>query len=219
MTSVADKVDGEAVAGALDTMLCRELDRATLLEAARSNEPIAHLHGHLVALGLPVVALDDELTGLDLSLRAIAEVFAVVGRRLVPVTERDETLLLAPTLGLAARAGDAAAAAWLDELLDGTLRGGARVAVDDARVVRDDDGDHSVIRFDALPVWLAPGARVLVVATPTWTALLDLAEPGLELVSAAALATSRLGPRRCRDNASRFPSARARTGCCRSRRR
>src|SRR4029450_2447572 len=85
VTSVAaNKVDGEAVAGALDKLLDRELDRETLLEAARSNEPLGHLHGHLVALGLPVVALEHEFSGFDLSLSAIAEVFAVVGRRLVP---------------------------------------------------------------------------------------------------------------------------------------
>ena len=82
MTSVAEnKVDGEAVAGALDTMLARELDRESLLGAAHRNEPLAHLHQHLVELGLPVVALEDEFGGLDLSLSAIAEVFAVVGRR------------------------------------------------------------------------------------------------------------------------------------------
>jgi alkylation response protein AidB-like acyl-CoA dehydrogenase len=188
VTSVAENtVDGEAVAGALDTVLARELDRESLLEAARSNEPLAHLHGHLVALGLPVVALEREFSGLDLSLSAIAEVFAVVGRRLVPVTERDETLLLAPMLSLAVRAGDAAAAVWLERMLDGELRGGARVAVDDARVARKDDGEHSLIHLDHLPVWLAPGAEVVILATPTWTALLDLAEPGLELAATAAL--------------------------------
>jgi hypothetical protein len=188
VTSVAEnRVDGEAVAGALDQVLARELGRETLLEAARRNEPITHLHAHLIALGLPMVALDDEFSGLDLSLSAIAEVFAVVGNRLVPVAERDEALLLAPMLSHAARAGDAEAAVWLDRLLAGELRGGARVAVDDARVVREEDGEHSVIHLDRLPVWLAPGAEVVIVATPTWTALLDLAQPGLQLAATAAL--------------------------------
>jgi len=188
MTSLAENaLDGEAVAVALDAVLSRELDRATLLEAARRNEPLTHLHDHLVALGLPVVALEDEFAGLDLSLSAIAEVFAVVGRRLVPVAERDETLLVAPTLSFAARAGDPAAAAWLDRMVAGELRGGARVAVDDARVALDDDGEHAIIHLDDLPVWLGPGAELVVVATPTWAALLDLAEPGLELATTAAL--------------------------------
>jgi alkylation response protein AidB-like acyl-CoA dehydrogenase len=188
VTSVAEnKLDGEEVAGALDAMLARELDRATLLEAARRDEPLRHLHENLLVLGLPVVALSDEFSGLDLSLSAIAEVFAVVGRRLVPVAERDETLLLAPMLSLAARAGDVTAAAWLDGFLAGTLRGGARVAVDDARVRRVEDGDCSVIHLDGLPVWLAPDAEVVIVATPTWSALLDLLQPGLERTPTAAL--------------------------------
>ena len=188
MTSLTEnKLDGEAVAVALDTVLARELDREALLEAARRNEPLTHLHDHLVALGFPVVALEDEFSGLDLSLGAIAEVFAVVGRRLVPVAERDETLLLAPMLGVAVRAGDPAAAVWLDRMVAGELRGGARVAVDDARVVREDDDEHAIIQLDDLPVWLAPGAEVVVLATPTWAALLDLAEPGLELTATAAL--------------------------------
>ena len=188
MTSLAEnRVDGEAVAQALDALLARELPRATLLDAAQRDEPLAHLHGHLVELGLPLVALDDDFAGLDLSLSAIAEVFAVVGRRLVPVTERDEALLLTPMLSVAAREGDAAAAVWLERLLAGGLRGGARVAVDDARVRRDDDGDHAVVHLDRLPVSLAPGAEVVILATPTWTALLDLADPGIEHVTTPAL--------------------------------
>ena len=188
MTSVAEnKVDGEAVAGALDAMLARELDRDALLGTAHRNEPLTHLHQHLVELGLPMVALEDEFAGLDLSLGAIAEVFAVIGRRLVPVSERDEALLLAPMLSVAARAGDASATGWLDRLLTGELRGGARVAVDDDRVVAEDDGEHTVIHLDRLPVWMAPGAELVVIATPTWTALLDLAAPGLELTATAAL--------------------------------
>jgi alkylation response protein AidB-like acyl-CoA dehydrogenase len=188
VTSLAEnKLDGQAVAEALDRVLARELDRTTLLDAAHRNEPLTHLHDHLVALGLPVVALEHELSGLDLSLSAIAEVFAVVGRCLVPVAERDETLLLAPMLGLAVRAGDTAAAGWLDRMLAGELRGGARVTVDDPRVAREDAGDHTTIRFDALPVWLAPGAELVILSTPTWSALLDLAEPGLELAATAAL--------------------------------
>jgi alkylation response protein AidB-like acyl-CoA dehydrogenase len=188
VTSLAEnRVDGEAVADALDAVLARELSRATLLEAARRDEPLAHLHGHLVELGLPVVALENDFSGLDLSLSAIAEVFAVVGRRLVPVTERDETLLLAPMLSVAVREGDAAAAVWLDRLLAGGLRGGARVAVDDDRIRRDDAGDHVVVHLDRLPVSLGPGAEVVILATPTWTALLDLADPGIERVTTAAL--------------------------------
>ena len=188
MTSLAEnRVDGEAVAEALDAVLARELSRATLLDAARRDEPVAHLHRHLVELGLPVVALEDDFAGLDLSLSAIAEVFAVVGRRLVPVSERDETLLLAPMLSVAVRDGDATATTWLERLLAGGLRGGARVAVDDARIRRDDDGEHAVIRLDRLPVWLGPAAEVVILATPTWTALLDLADPGIERVTTAAL--------------------------------
>jgi alkylation response protein AidB-like acyl-CoA dehydrogenase len=188
VTSVAEnKLDGEAVAGALDTMLARELDRAALLEAARGNEALVHLHAHLVELGLPVVALEDEFSGLDLSLSAIAEVFAVVGRRLVPVSERDEALLVAPMLSHAARGGDAGAAAWLDRMLAGELRGGARVAINDPRVVHEDDNEHTVLRVDHVPVWLAPGAEVVVLATPTRVALLDLAEPGLEVTATTAL--------------------------------
>jgi alkylation response protein AidB-like acyl-CoA dehydrogenase len=188
VTSLAEnRVDGEAVAEALDALLARELSRETLLDAARHDEPLAHLHAHLVELGLPFVALHDDFSGLDLSLSAIAEVFAVVGRRLVPVTERDETLLLAPMLSVAAREGDAAATVWLERLLAGELRGGARVAVDDARIRRTDHGDHAVVHLDRLPVWLAPGAEVVILATPTWTALLDLADPGIERVTTAAL--------------------------------
>jgi hypothetical protein len=69
----------------------------------------------------------------------------------------------------------------------GVLRGGARVTVDVARGAREDAGDHTTIRLDGLPVWLAPGAELVILSTPTWSALLDLAEPGLELAATAAL--------------------------------
>jgi alkylation response protein AidB-like acyl-CoA dehydrogenase len=188
MTSLADDdVGGEAVALALEHVLARELDRESLLDAAHRDEPLADLHGHLVELGLPAIALAGEGSGLDLSFRAIAEVFAVVGRRLVPVTERDEALLLAPLLAAAVREGDPAGSEWLARLLDGNLRGGARVAVDDPRLAREEAADEWLVRFDRLPVWLAPGAEVAVVATSMWTALLDLGAPGLELTPTIAL--------------------------------
>lgn len=188
MTDLArDTLAGDAVAGALDGLLARALDRRLLLDAARADAPVPHLHRQLVDLGLPAIALGHDLGGLDLPLGAIAEVGAVMGRRLVPVAARDEALLLAPLLARAARNGDAAAERWLEGLLGGDVRGGARVAVDDPRLGTEHREDHVVVHLDALPVCLGPGAAVAAVATGTWTALLDLDDPSIARSPATAL--------------------------------
>lgn len=114
------------LARAMDAALEGLVRIPALLEAAAADRPSEAATGRsLLDLGWSSIAVPEALGGLGLPWHQVARLAAVGGRRLLPSAMRGEAFVLAPALAALAQAGDPQAAAWLDSLLAGGIRGGA----------------------------------------------------------------------------------------------
>jgi alkylation response protein AidB-like acyl-CoA dehydrogenase len=166
---------------ALDDVAARALPMSLLLDAAAKDAPVpAQVVSALVDLGLTGSAVGEASGGLGLSLPELADLCEVVGRRLVPAAIRDQALLLAPLL-------ERCNLTMLDAVLNGDVRGGGAIVLEErtASLVR--DGDGLSLALDGVPAWLLPEARLVAVAGDAWVALFDLTTAHVDQRPARAL--------------------------------
>lgn len=142
------------IAVSLERSLARSLPMADLLLAAEHDAPLDdRLREALVSLGLFELAVPESSGGIGLDTDALARLWFIAGRRLLPAYIREEVLVLAPLLAAVA-SFDETARGSLDALRSGTFRGGGRVEIEN----------------DAIPgsraVWASPGAQMVYWLTP-----------------------------------------------------
>jgi alkylation response protein AidB-like acyl-CoA dehydrogenase len=144
--TVSGTAEALELAQAFDAAVGALLSETTLLEAARTDQPLdEHLLAELDALGWVGLAVPEEQGGVGLDAVGCALLAATAGARLLPAAMRGEAFVLAPLLA-------ACSDARLDELLTTTIRGAGVIG-------SSDDGTLEV------PAYVSPGARILGVVT------------------------------------------------------
>jgi alkylation response protein AidB-like acyl-CoA dehydrogenase len=165
------------LAAAFDQALEELLPFSGALERAGKDTSLEPgVREEILAMGWNGLLAPEEAGGLDLEIAEVIELCSVAGRHLLPVAFLDESLLLAPALG-------AVADPALHAVVEGRLAGGAGYVTDEAASV---DGDGTV-SVSEVGVRLSPGARLVALAHPEWTAVIPLDDPGVRLESADAL--------------------------------
>ena len=130
----------------------------------------------ILAMGWNGLVAPEQAAGLGLEAAEVIELCAVAGRHLLPVALLDEALLLAPAL-------TAAGSSDSEAIVEGRVAGGAGY-VADASAARDPEGGLSV---SGVGVRLSPGAQLVGLVHPQWTAVIPLADSGVRLERTDAL--------------------------------
>jgi alkylation response protein AidB-like acyl-CoA dehydrogenase len=179
----------------LDRVLLDTLPKKLLLELAGTDRPLdPELRARIVSIGLLEIGIPEESGGLGLQTIELVEIFRVAGRRLLPISIRDEALVVAPMVAEASRQGDEGCAELLSLLLSGRVSGGCRVLSDYATSAVNILHEARAAELLDLQIWASPSPSVISIVALEWATLIDpsttkaLLEPSFGIEPAQGLA-------------------------------
>ena len=163
----------------LESVLAAELPLHVLLDAAALGEEPSAYHTKLVEFGLPSIMVSEDQGGVALDEADVADIFEVAGRRLLPLSVLDESVVVAPTLAIVAARGDTQAEDWLAAMLAGSVRGGSATTQSAPPAPGGQSSPGRFINIESAPARLAPESILACLMGRTWLALLDLGGAGI----------------------------------------
>lgn len=165
------------LAAAFDQALGELLPFSDALSRAEGDSPLdAGVREEILGMGWNGLLAPEAAGGLGLEVGEVIDLCAVAGRRLLPVSLLDESLLLAPALAAASHPA-------LGEVVEGAVAGGGGYVTGGSATL-DEGGRLSAARVG---VRLSPGARLAALVHPRWTAVASLDDPGVRLEPSDAL--------------------------------
>lgn len=146
---------------------------------ARAEQDLSLSSGvrqEIIGMGWNGLMAPEEAGGLGLGVGEVIELCSVAGRRLLPVSLLDESLLLAPALAASGKS-------ILEAVVEGRVAGGAGYAIEGPASL----GSSGTLSASRVGVRLSPGAELVALVHPHWTAVVSLQDPAVRLDRADAL--------------------------------
>jgi alkylation response protein AidB-like acyl-CoA dehydrogenase len=160
----------------LDSVLAAELPQHVLLDAAASGQEPSAYHAKVVEFGLPGILVSEDQGGVALDEVGLADIFEVAGRRLLPLSMLEESVVVAPTLARVATRGDGQADDWLAALLAGSVRGGSATTPSSPVPPVGASQPVRIVEVASAPARLPPEASLACLMGRSWLVLLDLGD-------------------------------------------